>query len=129
MTGLRLLRLLPILGLSMFLFACAPKLQPLGPPVTEPSYGGDQLLMDDGVALPLRHWPAQGQTKAVVLALHLGQRVTHCAQEILVGGDDRAVEVEFDDGLRFVQSSKLRRCVIRIAIPAKHCARPPSLRS
>ena len=54
----------------MFLFACAPKLQPLGPPVTEPSYGGDQLLMDDGVALPLRHWPAQGQTKAVVLALH-----------------------------------------------------------
>jgi acylglycerol lipase len=54
----------------MLLFACAPKLQPLGPPITQPTYGGDQLLMDDGVALPLRHWPAEGRTKAVVLALH-----------------------------------------------------------
>ena len=26
--------------------------------------------MNDGVALPLRHWPAEGKTKAVVLALH-----------------------------------------------------------
>ena len=26
--------------------------------------------MNYGVALPLRHWPAEGKTKAVVLALH-----------------------------------------------------------
>jgi len=54
----------------MLLLACAPKLQPLGPPVTEPAYGGDKLLMDDGVALPLRHWPAEGKPKATILALH-----------------------------------------------------------
>jgi acylglycerol lipase len=54
----------------MLLFACAPKLQPLGPPVTAPAFGGNELVMDDGVALPLRHWPAEGKPKAVVLALH-----------------------------------------------------------
>lgn len=70
MRGVRVPRLPLILGLCLLLFACAPKLQPAGPPVTEPAYGGTQLLMDDGVALPLRHWPAEGQTKAVVLALH-----------------------------------------------------------
>jgi acylglycerol lipase len=68
--GLRLLRVLPMLGLPMLLFACAPKLQPQGPTITAPAYGGDQLMMDDGVALPLRHWPAQGRTRAVVLAIH-----------------------------------------------------------
>jgi acylglycerol lipase len=54
----------------MLLVACAPKLQPLGPVVTTPSFAGDHLVMDDGVALPLRHWPAEGKTKAVILALH-----------------------------------------------------------
>jgi alpha-beta hydrolase superfamily lysophospholipase len=52
------------------LAACAPKIQTAGPTITAPTFGGNELLMDDGVALPLRHWPAEGQTKAVVLALH-----------------------------------------------------------
>ena len=34
-----------------------------------------------------------------MLALDLVQRVAQRIQEILVGGDDGAVEVEFDDGL------------------------------
>jgi acylglycerol lipase len=65
-----ILRPLAVLVLPMLLFACAPKLQPLGPVVTTPSFGNDRLVMDDGVGLPLRHWPAKGKTKAVVLAIH-----------------------------------------------------------
>ena len=37
---------------------------------------------------------------AVVLALDLVERIAHRAEEILVGGDDGAVHVEFDHGLR-----------------------------
>ena len=66
----RCLRLLAGLLMPLALLACAPKLQPVGPTITEPSYAGDQLLMDDGAALPLRHWPAEGRTKAMVLAVH-----------------------------------------------------------
>ncbi|HZT19679.1 MAG TPA: alpha/beta hydrolase [Dongiaceae bacterium] len=54
----------------MLLFACAPRLQPLGPSTAEPAFGGNQLVMDDGTALPLRHWPAHGETKAVIMAVH-----------------------------------------------------------
>ena len=54
----------------MLLLACAPKLQPLGPVVGAPAFKADQLVMDDGVGLPLRHWPAAGKTKAVILAVH-----------------------------------------------------------
>jgi len=44
----------------------------------------------------------------VVLALDLVERIAHRLQEISVGGDDRAIHVEFDNGLRLVQRSKLR---------------------
>jgi acylglycerol lipase len=67
---LRFLRILATLALPLFLIACAPRLQPLGPTVTTPSIGDAGLVMDDGVALPLRHWPAEGKPKAVLLALH-----------------------------------------------------------
>ena len=80
----------PLLLLTMHLAACAPRLQPLGPmaatttatkaaaattagerlSMTAPAPAADQLMMDDGVALPLRHWPAKGPAKAVILALH-----------------------------------------------------------
>ena len=36
----------------------------------------------------------------MVLALDLVERIAHRAEEILVGGDDRAVHVELDHGLR-----------------------------
>ncbi|MEA2780733.1 MAG: acylglycerol lipase [Rhodospirillaceae bacterium] len=67
---MRAARAIALLLLPMLLVACAPRFQPLGPAVTRPSYAADRLLMDDGVALPLRHWPADGQAKAVILALH-----------------------------------------------------------
>ncbi len=62
--------MLSVTMLSLLLSACAPKLQPLGPVVTTPAFGADRLVMDDGVALPLRHWQAEGKTKAVILAVH-----------------------------------------------------------
>ena len=66
----KLPRILLILTFPMLLFACAPRLQPLGPTVTTPSIGDSGLVMDDGVALPLRHWSAVGKPKAVILAVH-----------------------------------------------------------
>ena len=66
----RFLRLGALLVLPLLLFACAPRLQPLGPAVMTPTYNDDKLVMDDGVALPLRHWPAEGKTRAVILAVH-----------------------------------------------------------
>jgi acylglycerol lipase len=79
--SIRLLRPFAILVVPMLLFACAPKLQPLGPVVTNPSFGADRLVMDDGVALPLRHWPAEGKTKAVVLAVHGFNDYSHAFEE------------------------------------------------
>jgi acylglycerol lipase len=67
---LRHVRTLAIVAVSMLLYACAPRLQPLGPTVTTPSISDADLVMDDGVALPLRHWPAEGNPKAVILAVH-----------------------------------------------------------
>src|SRR5262249_60302148 len=79
----------PLLLLTMHVAACAPRLQPLGPmaatttapkaagatagerlSMTTPAPAADRLVMDDGVTLPLRHWPARGPAKAVILALH-----------------------------------------------------------
>jgi hypothetical protein len=40
--------------------------------------------------------------QTVVLAPDLRQRVAHGVEKILVGRDDRAVDVEFDDSLRLV---------------------------
>jgi len=43
-----------------------------------------------------------------MLAGNLGQRVAQRVQEVLVGGDDRAVELEFDDRLGAVDGRRLR---------------------
>lgn len=55
--------------------ACAPRLQPIGPPVTAPALADDRLVMADGVALPLRSWPPTDRPpgtppEAVILAVH-----------------------------------------------------------
>jgi acylglycerol lipase len=77
------LRRLAVLLLPALLAACAPRLQPLGPLATAAKPAGDELavttalapasdklVMDDGVALPLRRWPAKGPARAVILAVH-----------------------------------------------------------
>jgi acylglycerol lipase len=68
--GLRVLRLAGLLILPLLLIACAPRLQQLGPAVMTPTFEDNKLVMDDGVALPLRHWPAEGKPKAVILGVH-----------------------------------------------------------
>jgi hypothetical protein len=47
----------------------------------------------------------------VVPALDLVQRVAHRLQEILVGGQDRSIQLEFDDRLRPVQRGQDRGLV------------------
>jgi acylglycerol lipase len=55
----------------LLLQACAPTLQPMGPPVALPRLSDDAVLTADGARLPLARWlPAGGEPRAVVLALH-----------------------------------------------------------
>jgi len=59
------------LATLVLLAACAPTLQPMGPPIAIARLTDDAIIAADGVALPLRRWmPADGPPKAVVLALH-----------------------------------------------------------
>ena len=56
--------------LLLVLGACAPQLQPPSTATAAPQLLADRMIMDDGVALPLRHWQPTGEPKAVILALH-----------------------------------------------------------
>lgn len=49
---------------------CAPGVPPAGPALGAPAWGEDVLVADDGARLALRFWPASGETRAVILALH-----------------------------------------------------------
>jgi hypothetical protein len=55
---------------------------------------------------------------AVMLALYFWQRVIECAQEILVGGNDRTVEIELDDRLRPADCIRLSECVAYLCFAA-----------
>jgi acylglycerol lipase len=55
---------------TMTLAACAPTMIPPGPPVVQPAFGSDSLTMVDGAKLPLHVWLAEGDPKAVIVALH-----------------------------------------------------------
>src|SRR6185503_18566119 len=58
----------------------------------------------------------------MMLALDFIETVTHRVEEILVGGDDRAVHLELDHRLRPVDRGGLRQCITgrRIAFPQRH---------
>ncbi len=58
----------------------------------------------------------------MMLALDFVETVTHRVEEILVGGDDRAVHLELDNRLRPVDRGCLRQCITgrRIAFPQRH---------
>jgi alpha-beta hydrolase superfamily lysophospholipase len=56
--------------LLLVLGACAPQLQPPSTAAAAPQLLADRVIMNDGVALPLRQWQPAGQPKAVILALH-----------------------------------------------------------
>ncbi|HZF34812.1 MAG TPA: alpha/beta hydrolase [Candidatus Angelobacter sp.] len=55
---------------TLLLGACAPQLQPPGTDSAAPRLLADRMIMNDGVALPLRQWQPAGEPKAVILALH-----------------------------------------------------------
>jgi acylglycerol lipase len=55
---------------TLLLGACAPQLQPPGTDSATPRLLADRMIMNDGVALPLRQWQPAGEPKAVILALH-----------------------------------------------------------
>jgi alpha-beta hydrolase superfamily lysophospholipase len=52
------------------LSACAPHIEAAGPPVSAPALTADHVLTTDRMRLPLRVWQAEGETKAVVVAVH-----------------------------------------------------------
>jgi len=59
----------------LFLAACAPRLQEIGPPIDPPALTDTAFHTADGVDLPLRKWlpwdePYKSVPKAVILALH-----------------------------------------------------------
>jgi len=62
-------RALPILLFALAVTACAPRLLPPGPSVTEPRLTETAIVTADQAELPLHVWPAE-TPKAVILALH-----------------------------------------------------------
>ena len=56
--------------LAAALAACAPHIEAAGPPVVAPGLEGDHLRAADGARLPLRVWPANPKTRAVIVAVH-----------------------------------------------------------
>ena len=56
--------------LSLLAVACVPRFEPAGPSVMAPRLDGEGVVMPDGAELPLRSWLPEGNTRAVVIALH-----------------------------------------------------------
>lgn len=51
--------------------ACAPRIEPPGPPLAKPALGPESFVAADGMAAPVRRWlPDAGPVKAAVIALH-----------------------------------------------------------
>lgn len=59
-----------VIPLLFLLSACAPQLQPPRLESVPPQLLADRIVMNDGMALPLRQWLPAGPPKAVILALH-----------------------------------------------------------
>ncbi|MEE8247095.1 MAG: lysophospholipase [Alphaproteobacteria bacterium] len=63
-------RLLTALVLLAALATCAPRVEPAGPEVGTPSLAPGAFVAADGARLALRVWPANPETRAVVVAVH-----------------------------------------------------------
>ena len=60
-----------LLSLVLLAAACAPRLEPAGPPVVTPELANPAVIAADGMRLPVKSWlPRDGRPKAVILALH-----------------------------------------------------------
>ncbi|MGM4895365.1 hypothetical protein [Tardiphaga sp. 839_C3_N1_4] len=58
----------------------------------------------------------------MVLALDLIERIAECLEKIFIRLDDRAIEIELDDGLGATDGGRLRQCILQIglALSVKH---------
>ena len=56
--------------LALALGACAPRIDAAGPAVVAPALNADHVVAADGARLALRVWPAEGETKSVIVAVH-----------------------------------------------------------
>tara|TARA_R100000005_G_scaffold95937_1_gene79634 strand:+ start:1664 stop:2647 length:984 start_codon:yes stop_codon:yes gene_type:complete len=63
-------RLFAGLWLGALLVACTPVVQEAGENRGEPELGESYLQAGDGARLPLRLWPAEGEAKAILIAVH-----------------------------------------------------------
>lgn len=63
-------RLAPTLLLLALLAGCAPRYLPADAPIRTPELAPTHIVTADGYRLPLRVWPAEGETRAAILALH-----------------------------------------------------------
>jgi alpha-beta hydrolase superfamily lysophospholipase len=59
-----------VLALLVATAGCAPEIQIVGRPFTDPALRRDAIQTADGALLPLRTWLPAGKPKAVILALH-----------------------------------------------------------
>ena len=57
-------------GLWLTLDGCAPRVEPAGPAIAAPRIDGAVFVAGDGGRLPIKVWPANGQTRAVIIAVH-----------------------------------------------------------
>ncbi|MEO0393682.1 MAG: alpha/beta fold hydrolase [Pseudomonadota bacterium] len=58
----------PLIALA--LAGCTPDFRPMGPAIQEPRLNDEAIIAADGARLPFRVWPAMGEPRAIVLALH-----------------------------------------------------------
>jgi acylglycerol lipase len=63
-------RLCMLVAALIGIAGCMPTVQGAGPPVAAPALGSDHVVMADGARLPLLRWLPEGETEAVVVALH-----------------------------------------------------------
>ena len=61
---------LSAVGLWLTLASCTPRIEPAGPAIAAPRLDGSVFIASDGGRLPLKVWPANGQSRAVIVALH-----------------------------------------------------------
>ena len=59
-----------VLVLALALGACAPRIDAAGPAEIAPALNADHVVVADGARLALRVWPAEGETKSVIVAVH-----------------------------------------------------------
>lgn len=64
------MKILALLFLLSTLTACAPMIHPLQAPYQNAQLTENSFIAEDGAALPLRRWLPDGETKAVLIALH-----------------------------------------------------------